>query len=60
MIQNNLSNVPGIEFFPIIAFIIFFTVFVFVTIMVLSKSKKEIQSMSEAPLHDSLNNHSNS
>ena len=52
MASNYLSSIKGIEIFPIISLILFFTVFVIAAIWVIRLKKDYLQSMSELPLTD--------
>lgn len=48
-IKHNMS-VEGIEALPLISFLLFFAIFIFMLIFVFSQDKKHIQEMSNLPL----------
>lgn len=50
MKQNVLQSIEGVEIFPIIGLIIFFSVFMYAIIEIIRADKKHIQHMSEMPL----------
>lgn len=52
-IKHNMETIIGIEVFPIISFIIFFSFFVGLIIYVMMIKKSSIQEMSALPLNDS-------
>jgi cbb3-type cytochrome oxidase subunit 3 len=52
-----METIDGIEIFPIISFLIFFTLFVAVLYYVIRKDKKSIEEVSLLPL-DNSNPHS--
>lgn len=52
MFSNNLSTIDGVSIFPIIGFLIFFLVFIFVIIRVIKADKKYINKMENLPLED--------
>ncbi len=56
-IKHNMETIDGVEIFPIISFLIFFTLFVGVLVYVIRKDKKSIEEVSLLPL-DNTNNHS--
>lgn len=45
-----METIDGIEIYPILSFLIFFTFFVVATIMVIRKDKKSIDEISRLPL----------
>lgn len=47
---NYLSSIEGVGIYPVISFIIFFSVFLFVLYMVIKATKKEMDHMSSLPL----------
>lgn len=49
-IKQNMETIDGIEIYPILSFLIFFTFFVVATIMVIRKDKKSIDEISRLPL----------
>ena len=64
IVINQLEQIAGVEIYPIIALLIFFTFFVLVIYMVMKTDNKEIEEISNMPLdgNDNLheeNNHHN-
>jgi len=51
-IKHTLEGISGIEIYPIISFVIFFTFFVGMTWYVIKKDKKYLDEMSNLPLED--------
>lgn len=49
---NYLSSIEGIDIYPIMAFVAFFTFFICISWWALRADKKRMQMMSELPLHD--------
>lgn len=49
-IKQNMETIDGIEIYPILSFLIFFTFFLVATIMVIRKDKKSIDEISRLPL----------
>ncbi|MBX9851914.1 MAG: CcoQ/FixQ family Cbb3-type cytochrome c oxidase assembly chaperone [Cytophagaceae bacterium] len=49
-IKNHMATIGGIEIYPIISFLIFFTFFVVVAIWVMKANKEYLTKMSELPL----------
>ncbi len=47
---NYLSSIEGVGIYPMISFVIFFSVFLFVLYMVVRASRKEMDHMSQMPL----------
>jgi len=55
-IKQNMETIDGIEIYPMIAFILFMSVFLISVILVIMKDKKSIQEISSLPLdHEPLN-----
>ncbi len=52
IVINTLEQIRGVEIYPIISLLIFFTFFVLVTYMVVKTDKKEIEEISNMPLDD--------
>ncbi len=50
IVINQLEQIAGIEIYPIISMLIFFTFFVLVTYLVMKTDKKEIDELSNMPL----------
>ncbi len=61
IVINQLEQIAGVEIYPIISLLIFFTFFTLVTFMVIRKDKKEIDEISRMPLDsdDNLHNENN-
>ncbi|MEO9532989.1 MAG: CcoQ/FixQ family Cbb3-type cytochrome c oxidase assembly chaperone [Crocinitomicaceae bacterium] len=51
-IKGHLNSIDGVEIFPIISFIIFFSFFVGLIIYVLKADKKKIDIIKNIPLDD--------
>ena len=52
MLSNYLSSIEDVSIFPIIGFIIFFSIFIFVIIKVIRADKKYLRKMETLPLED--------
>lgn len=50
IVINQLEQIAGVEIYPIISMLIFFTFFVIVTYMVIKTDKAEIDELSNMPL----------
>jgi cytochrome c oxidase cbb3-type subunit 4 len=50
--QTYLEQINGVEIYPIISLVIFFTFFVATTLWIFSKSKEEIEYEERLPLED--------
>ena len=55
IVINQLEQIAGVEIYPIISLLIFFTFFLLVTYLVIKTDKKEIEELSNMPL-DGNNN----
>lgn len=51
-IKHNLETISGVEIYPIISLLIFFTFFVGLFIWVFTYKKDKIKELSELPLKD--------
>ena len=51
-IKHNMENIAGIEIYPIITLVIFFTFFIGLGIWVLSYKKEALEELSNLPLED--------
>ena len=51
-IKGNLESIDGIEIYPIISFLIFFTFFVGLSIYVFKMKKERINDLKNIPLED--------
>ncbi len=58
IVINQLEQISGVEIYPIIGLLIFFTFFVLVIYMVLKTDKKEIEEYSNMPLDGNDDLHS--
>ena len=47
-----MEGINGVEIFPIISLVIFFTIFVSYMVYALSYSKEQVKIMSELPFND--------
>lgn len=56
-IKHNMETIEGIEIYPIISFLIFFTMFVAVLVYVIRKDKQTVREISLLPLENEDNNH---
>lgn len=55
-IKHNLSGIDGVEIYPIISLLLFFTVFVSMFIFVMKLPKRRIDEISQLPLDNTTNN----
>ncbi len=49
-IKHHMETIAGIEIYPVVSFLIFFTFFVVLTIYVIRTDKKKIAEISNLPL----------
>ncbi|MFT7197301.1 MAG: cytochrome c oxidase cbb3-type subunit 4 [Marinoscillum sp.] len=56
-IKHHMETIVGIEIFPLISLVIFFSFFVGLFIYVVRADKKEIDEISKIPLDDNDENH---
>jgi cytochrome c oxidase cbb3-type subunit 4 len=54
-IKHNLEGIDGVEIYPIISLLIFFTVFITMFVYVLKLPKSNIDEISQLPLDDDNN-----
>ena len=54
-IKNVMTDIAGVEIYPIISFLIFFTFFIGVTVYVFKKDKKYIEEVSNLPFEGDKN-----
>lgn len=61
IVINQLERIAGVEIYPIISLLIFFTLFSLVTYVVMKQDKSEIDEISKMPLDsdDNLHNENN-
>ena len=57
-IKHNLEGIDGVEIYPIISLLIFFTVFITMFIFVLKLPKKRIDEISQLPLDNNIKENS--
>ena len=50
IVINQLEQIAGVEIYPIISMLIFFTFFVLVTYLIIKTGKEEIDELSNMPL----------
>ena len=50
IVINQLEQIAGVEIYPIISLLIFFTFFILVTYLVMKTGKQEIDEISNMPL----------
>ena len=53
-IKHNMETIAGVEIYPILSLLIFFSFFVGLALWVFSYKKEKINEMSEIPFRDSL------
>lgn len=51
-IKHNMETIAGVEIFPVLSLLIFFSFFVGLAIWVFSYKKDKIDEMSQIPLND--------
>lgn len=51
-IKQHLSSIDGIETYPLISFVIFFSFFILLTVYVVSMRKSHVSEISRIPLED--------
>ncbi|MCR9152529.1 MAG: CcoQ/FixQ family Cbb3-type cytochrome c oxidase assembly chaperone [Croceimicrobium sp.] len=56
-IKHNMETIDGISIYPILSFLIFFTIFLLAIIYVIRKDRKSIEEISHLPLIDNANPH---
>lgn len=54
-IKGHMESITGIEIFPLISFIIFFTFFVLMLIYLVKADKKRLDYLAAMPLNDNTN-----
>lgn len=55
-VKHHLDTITGVEIYPIISLLIFFTFFTLVIIRVIRQKKEYIQEISALPLNDDIDN----
>lgn len=56
-IKHNMETIDGIEIFPIISFLIFFSLFVGMLVYVIRKDRKTVEEISFLPLDNQTADH---
>lgn len=51
-VKHNMESINGVEIFPIISLVIFFTIFVSYMVYAMSYSKEKVKFMSELPFNE--------
>ena len=54
-IKHNLEGIDGVEIYPIISLLLFFTVFITMIVIVFKLPKREIDEVSQLPLDNDNN-----
>ena len=57
-IKHHVDTISGVEIYPIISLLLFFTVFTTMLIIVMKMPKKNIDKLSHLPLDNDTNNNS--
>ena len=52
LVSHYFESIAGIEIYPIVSFLIFFTFFIIVTYLVIKMDKNEIRELSNMPLEN--------
>ena len=60
IVMNTLEKIDGVELYPIIALLLFFTFFVLVGYLVIKSDKNYIEEMSNLPLDNDTDLHQES
>ena len=58
-IKYNLESIDGVEIYPIISLLLFFTVFITMIFFVYKLPKKSIDEVSQLPLDNDINSKEN-
>ncbi|MDO9136369.1 MAG: CcoQ/FixQ family Cbb3-type cytochrome c oxidase assembly chaperone [Lutibacter sp.] len=58
-ISHNFDGMEGVEIYPIISLLLFFTVFITMLIIVIKMPKKNIDEISQLPLDNDTNSKEN-
>ncbi len=58
-IKHNLATIDGVDIYPIISLLLFFTVFITMIIFVFNLPKKSIDEVSQLPLDLDINSKEN-
>jgi cytochrome c oxidase cbb3-type subunit 4 len=52
LVSHYLESIAGIEIYPIVSFLIFFSFFLIVTYLVIKMDKKEVSDLANLPLEN--------
>lgn len=55
-IKGHMQTIDGVELFPLITFVMFFTFFIFMSYLVIKMRKSDIDHMSALPLESNNSN----
>jgi len=58
-IKHNLETIAGVDIYPVIALLIFFTFFCGLTLWVMTYKKKTIEELSQIPLESDFSEEQN-
>lgn len=56
-IKHNMETIDGVSIYPIISFLIFFSIFMIAIVYVIRKDRASIEETSLLPLNDNANPH---
>ncbi len=56
-IKHNMETIDGVSIYPIISFLIFFTIFMLAIVYVIRKDRKSVEEISLLPLNDNAKPH---
>ena len=56
-IKHNMETIDGVSIYPILSFIIFFSIFMFAIVYVIRKDRKSVEEISLLPLNDNTKPH---
>ena len=56
-IKHNMDTIDGVSIYPIISFLIFFSIFMIAIVYVIRKDRKSIEEISLLPLNDNAKPH---
>ena len=51
-IKHHLNTIEGVDLFPLMAFVIFMTVFIIASLLVLTRDRRSIKHLEELPFSD--------
>jgi cbb3-type cytochrome oxidase subunit 3 len=57
MMRQVLESIPGIEYYPIVALVLFFGFFVGLTVWFFTADRRRLQEIAELPLDDHSHQH---